>query len=25
MEEANYEFEDNTVMDYGDAETLRKQ
>jgi len=25
MEEANYEFEDNTGMDYGDAETLRKQ
>src|SRR5215468_9406094 len=25
MEEANYEFEDNTGMDYGDPETLRKQ
>ena len=25
MEEANYEFEDNTGMDYGDPETLRRQ
>lgn len=25
MEEANYEFEDNTGMDYGDTETLRRQ
>jgi len=25
MEEANYEFEDNTGMDYGDPATLRRQ